>query len=195
MNEIERSLQEKSKRLTEREIEVVGRELKQILEQNEQKNFQRNKSINRKKDGRPPLISYPKDFCHNVTVMKTSLEHSSQPSLQAKTLNKTWTPGTKIRRELHTDLFVNVSRTSSMSQDTDCADVECYQQQQQSSSVSSSKMKKIGRFLKRIFGHNDDNDHSLLNDNNHRPHEQRSIFHIDSEDNIVDNDTNALIFI
>uniref|UniRef100_A0A6P6Y7T0 Mitogen-activated protein kinase kinase kinase 21-like n=1 Tax=Dermatophagoides pteronyssinus TaxID=6956 RepID=A0A6P6Y7T0_DERPT len=196
MNEIERSLQEKSKRLTEREIEVVGRELKQILEQNEQKNFQRNKSINRKKDGRPPLISYPKDFCHNVTVMKTSLEHSSQPSLQAKTLNKTWTPGTKIRRELHTDLFVNVSRTSSMSQDTDCADVECYhqQQQQQSSSVSSSKMKKIGRFLKRIFGHNDD-DHSLLNDNNHRPHEQRSIFHIDSEDNIVDNDTNALVML
>lgn len=89
MNEIERSLQEKSKRLTEREIEVVGRELKQILEQNEQKNFQRNKSINRKKDGRPPLISYPKDFCHNVTVTKTSLEHSSQPSLQAKTLNQT----------------------------------------------------------------------------------------------------------
>ena len=76
--------------------------------------------------------------------------------------------------------------------------MECYQQQQQqqqSSSVSSSKMKKIGRFLKRIFGHNDDNDHSLLNDNNHRPHEQRSIFHIDSEDNIVDNDTNALVML
>lgn len=100
MNEFERSLREKSKQLNEREIDVVGRELKFILQQNQKTTAetqsidgrQRNKLPKRKKTSiaeTPPSISYPKDFCHNITVTKTSHEHSSQPCLQAKALNQT----------------------------------------------------------------------------------------------------------
>ncbi|KAH9529739.1 hypothetical protein DERF_003606 [Dermatophagoides farinae] len=191
MNEIERTLREKSERLNQREIDVVGRELKVILQQNQKtRNKSRRKKI-RTAAGTPPSISYPRDFCHNVTVTKTSHEHSLQPSLQAKALNQTWTPGTKTRPELHTGLFVNVSRASSMSQEPD-TDIECnlqMEQQQPSTSKKSIKRKKFGQFWRKLFTisrsnvNDEDDKHSILKVvNKQDDHDcERSLFHVHVE--------------
>ncbi|UXI16815.1 ataxin-10-like [Sarcoptes scabiei] len=131
--EIERMkkfLLKQSDELKRREIEVVGRELNVLLHQQQQqqqtndnnkpikgkrkrekrlitkKNFLQNNSDEVR--GGDPVIGYPKNFCHNLTIRNASPEtNQSQISLQAKALNQTWTPGTKIRPELNVNLFSN----------------------------------------------------------------------------------------
>lgn len=73
--------------LKRREIEVVGRELT-VLMQQQQNEFDAGKR--KRKSKRPPfVIGHPNNFRHNFTVMSSQVDMSAIPALQARQLNRT----------------------------------------------------------------------------------------------------------